>query len=281
MTRRTIAHISDLHFGRTNPVVADALVEDLHRDPPDVLVNSGDFTQRARQGQYKAAADYIRRLPGPQINVPGNHDIPLYDIFRRFLAPLNRFRRWITADPFPTYRDDGLIVIGINTARSLTWKGGRISQEQISELDRKLSDVPESAHKVIVTHHPFIPPPGEEGAGVDLVGRAEAALEVLERHRVDLLLAGHLHHGYTGDVRSHYPSSGYAIIVAQAGTAISNRVRYEPNGYNRITIDEERMCIGVRYWDGETFTAGEQTLYRKRDGLWRPDASQDSGSTPQ
>jgi len=262
-------------------MVAEALVEDLQKNPPTVLVNSGDFTQRAREAQYRSAAAYIRRLPSPQINVPGNHDIPLYDIFRRFFSPLDRFRRWISDDPFPTYRDEGLLVIGINTARSLTWKSGRISEEQIGELDRRLSEVPESVHKVIVTHHPFLPPPGEQGTGVNLVGRAEMSLEVLERYRVDLLLAGHLHHGYTGDVRSHYPSSKHAIIVAQAGTAISNRIRHEPNGYNVITLNEDRMCITVRYWNGTSFKAGEQTVYLKKRGLWTPDPASVADSSSQ
>src|SRR5690625_7202909 len=125
-------------------MVAEALVEDLQKNPPTVLVNSGDFTQRAREAQYRSAAAYIRRLPSPQINVPGNHDIPLSDIFRRFFSPLERFRRWISDDPFPTYRDERLLVMGINTTRSLTWKSARITEEPIGALAGPMPEISRS-----------------------------------------------------------------------------------------------------------------------------------------
>src|SRR3954471_6899322 len=128
---RTIAHISDLHFGRIDPPVVEALAADLAAHKPDLLVVSGDFTQRARAGQYKAAAEFLKRLPKPQLVVPGNHDIPMYDWFflPRFLAPLRNYRRYITRDLRPFYQDDELVVLGINTARSLTHKSGWINDE--------------------------------------------------------------------------------------------------------------------------------------------------------
>src|SRR5436190_16940942 len=92
---RTIAHISDLHFGRLDPPVAEGLVADLADRKPSLLVVSGDFTQRAREGQFRAAADFLKRLPTPQLLVPGNHDIPLYNLIRRFFFPLDRYRRII------------------------------------------------------------------------------------------------------------------------------------------------------------------------------------------
>jgi 3',5'-cyclic AMP phosphodiesterase CpdA len=113
---RTIAHISDVHFGRTDPAVVEGLVQDLSSRHPSVLVVSGDFTQRARARQYRAAAEFLKRLPTPQLVVPGNHDIPLYDIIRRFFFPLNRYRKYITKDLRPVYQDEELFVLGINTA---------------------------------------------------------------------------------------------------------------------------------------------------------------------
>src|SRR5205823_5980198 len=103
---RTIAHISDLHFGRVDPRVADGLADELSHRQPTVLVVSGDFTQRARPSQYRAARDYLKRLPQPQVVVPGNHDVPMYDVVRRFLSPLSRYRHYITRDLEPCYRDD-------------------------------------------------------------------------------------------------------------------------------------------------------------------------------
>lgn len=265
---KTLAHISDLHFGKEDPQVAEALVEDLHRLQPELVINSGDFTQRARRSQFKTAAEFIKRLPKPQINIPGNHDIPLFDVARRFLNPLERFRQYITDELFPKYLDEKLLVLGINTARSFTWKSGRISIPQIQEMERTLSSLPESVFKVIVTHHPFIPPPGDEETGVDLVGRAKRALEVLERCDVDLLLAGHLHHGYTGDIRTYYPSSKRSIIVAQAGTAISHRVRHEPNGYNCIRLKKGCIEVEVRRWNDTAFSEAGKITFSHENGRW-------------
>ncbi len=274
-TMKTIAHISDLHFGTEDRQVAEGLVKDLHRIQPELVINSGDFTQRARRSQYKSAADYMKRLPRPQLSVPGNHDIPLFDIFRRFLSPLGRYKYYISDELLPRYVDDDLTVLGIDTTRSLTWKSGRISLDQIEEMERILSSLPPSNFKIVVTHHPFLPPPGQEDTGIDIVGRAGSALEVLERCEVDLLLAGHLHHGYTGDVRAYYPSSQRAIIVAQAGTAISNRVRHEPNGYNIIRLKDEYIGIEVRRWSGSdnTFTEADTIEFTLQGGQWISDVT--------
>jgi 3',5'-cyclic AMP phosphodiesterase CpdA len=274
---KKIAHISDLHFGREDGTVAVGLIEDLDRMEPDVLVNSGDFTQRARNSQFRAASGFMKQLPYPMINVPGNHDIPLFDVIRRFLRPLERYKRYITEDLFPLHCEDDVAVLGINTARSLTWKSGRISFSQIEKMERILSELPESIFKIVVTHHPFIPPPGQENTGVKLVGRAGHALKVLESCNVDLLLAGHLHHGYTGDIRTFYPSSKRSIIVAQAGTAISNRVRHEPNGYNFIRLEPGRIGIEVRRWDENkrTFNEAGNVAFIREEGWWLPHPSED------
>ncbi len=267
---KTIAHISDLHFGTEDSKIADGLVKELQQLQPTVVVNSGDFTQRARKSQFRSAADYMKQLPKPQISIPGNHDIPLFDVFRRFISPLGRFKNYITDDMFPRYVDDNLTIMGINTARSLTWKSGRISTDQIDELQKILSGLPKNHFKIIVTHHPFIPPPGQENTGVTLVGRATKALKIIEQNNVDLLLAGHLHQGYTGDIRTFYPSSDRAIIVAQAGTAISRRVRYEPNGYNVIRWEYGRIEIEVRRWEAaeSSFTQAGKCVFVQQEEQW-------------
>src|SRR5262245_42805072 len=135
---RTIAHISDLHFGRLDRPVAEALVADLAERKPSLLVISGDLTQRARERQFKAAAEYLKRLPQPQLVVPGNHDVPLYDVIARFFSPLERYRRIISSDLRPLFRDDEMAVLGINTARSFTHKSGWISEEQLLDIKQRV-----------------------------------------------------------------------------------------------------------------------------------------------
>jgi 3',5'-cyclic AMP phosphodiesterase CpdA len=267
---RTIAHISDLHFGTEIAEVAEGLRADLTANPPSLVVVSGDLTQRARSGQFALAKAYLATLPQPQLVIPGNHDVPLYDVFRRFLAPLTRYRRYISDELDPVYDDGELCVVGINTARSLTWQNGRISLEQIDTLRERLA-ASRALHKVVVTHHPFIPPPASDSrqGGIDLVGRATRAMQVLDACQVDLLLAGHLHHGYSGDTRTQYPAAHRAIIAAQAGTAISGRIRGDPNGYNRITLDGDLLAIEMRAWrDGKFATLRVTEYFRGAQG-WR------------
>lgn len=266
---RLLAHISDLHFGTEQAPIAAGLIEDLHAVKPHLVVVSGDLTQRARAAQFRAARDYLKLLPAPQLIVPGNHDVPLYDVTRRFLAPLSRYRKLITPDLAPWFEDDEMAVLGINTARSFTWKSGRISHEQIKGMRGRLENVGRTKFKVVVTHHPFIPPPGEEGASVDLVGRAGVALRVIDHHCVDLLLAGHLHLGYTGDIRAYYPATKRSIVVAQAGTAISRRVRHEPNAYNLISLDGETLRIEVRVWEQQRFHRSSVIEYGLHKDEWQ------------
>jgi len=271
---RTIAHISDLHFGRIDMSVAEGLVADLATRKPTVLVNSGDFTQRGRSGQYRAAAALMTRLPRPQICVPGNHDIPLFDVIRRFLWPLDRYRKFITPDLRPVYQDDELLVIGMNSARSFTWslngfwKDGRLSEEQLHDIELRSAALPAEVFKVVVTHHPFIPPPHERLHGI--IHGAPRALAEMERHGIDMLLAGHLHMGYSGDVRTHHEGVLRSILSVQAGTATSTRRRGEPNAYNWITIDPpDRVTIEVRAWDGNKFVVSSTLQLERHDGNWR------------
>lgn len=266
---RTIAHLSDLHFGTENREMAEALLENLRALSPSLVVISGDLTQRAKTREFEAASAWLAQIPVPSLVVPGNHDVPLYNVVRRFAAPLNRYLRHISADLNPFYRDEEMAVLGINTARSLTWKSGRISPEQIRKIRSKMGGIAGEEFKILVTHHPFIPPPGEGGAGIDLVGRAARALPVIDACEVDLLLAGHLHHGYTGDVRTYYPATKRSVIVVQAGTAISRRIRSEPNAYNLITLEANRISVSVRVWQGDDFEPTTRTVYRLFEEEWR------------
>lgn len=265
----TLAHISDLHFGVAVPTVTEGLLRQLAARPPSLVVVSGDLTQRARAGQFAAARAFLDRLPSPHLVVPGNHDVPLYDVIRRFGSPLGRYRRQIQEDLDPVYRDEQVLVAGVNTARSLTWKSGRISREQIAQLAERLATAGPRL-KVVVTHHPFIPSPLSPGAGIDL-GRAAQALAVLEQFKVDLLLAGHLHHGYAGDTRTHFASATRSIISVQAGTAISRRVRHEPNAFNWITLSPDEMQVETQVWDGRAFQPSRRTRYLRHDGAWLPE----------
>jgi 3',5'-cyclic AMP phosphodiesterase CpdA len=265
---RRIVHISDLHFGTELPDVAEGLLRDIEGHARHLLVVSGDLTQRARRGQFAKARAFLDRIPLPRIVVPGNHDIPLYNVVARFGWSLANYRGYITPDLCPKFSDDELAVAGVNTARPNRWKDGRIEKEQIEELWTYFHQQPATKFKILVAHHPFIPPNNDPQA--TLVDGAKAALRMLESSGCHLILAGHLHLAYTGDVRPHHVEIKRSILVAQAGTAISHRRRDEPNAYNLIAIDGDLLRIEVRAWSGREFKGTGAEEFKQTEIGWTP-----------
>jgi 3',5'-cyclic AMP phosphodiesterase CpdA len=241
----TLAHISDLHFGTEDAAMADRLVEELHALEPRLMIVSGDLTQRARRAQFRAARAYLDRLPTPLLVVPGNHDIPLYDIGRRMLSPMGRYRSMISDDLDPSHLEDDLAVLGLNTTRPQRWKEGSISARQVALIGEVFGRAATDAHRVVVTHHPFIPPP--EFPRMIVVHGQSAALPAIRAARVEVLLAGHLHLGYAGMMEG-----GPGLLSVQAGTAISRRRRGQPNAYNVIRLGDG-VVVEPRVWDGQGF----------------------------
>lgn len=244
---RTLVHLSDLHFGRVDPALLDPLRDLVHRIAPTAVVVSGDLTQRAKSEEFEQARAWLDTLPDPQIIVPGNHDISLYNVFRRFVLPLDRYKRYITDDLDPVYIDDEIAVLGVNTARSLTFKDGRVNKEQVAKIRETLSGLDPKLTRVVVTHHPFDLPQGSEER--DLVDRAGMAMDVFKDLGVDLLMAGHLHLSHAGNTQARYKISEYAALVVQAGTATSTRGRGEVNSFNVIRIERERIEVDRYGWD--------------------------------
>ena len=269
---RTLVHLSDLHFGRVDAALIAPLTALVAEIAPDVLVVSGDLTQRARSTEFIAARTFLDTLPTPQIVVPGNHDISLHNLFNRFLRPLAKFRRHITDDLEPLYIDAEIAVAGVNTARSLTIKDGRINAAQMTRLRTRLAEVPSEVIKVIVTHHPFDLPHTYDSD--ELVGRADAALQAFSSCGADLLLAGHLHASHAGTTAARYRIEGYAALAVQAGTATSTRGRGETNSFNVIRITTQKIVIERMAWLQEAgrFELAETSMFLREGSRWMPHA---------
>ncbi|WP_159015830.1 metallophosphoesterase family protein [Cognatiluteimonas profundi] len=268
---RTIAHLSDLHFGRTDPEVLEPLLAAVATVNPDVVAVSGDLTQRARESQFIQARAFLDRLPSPQIVIPGNHDVPLYDVMRRFVAPLARFRRHVTAEREPFYQDDEIAIVGISTARSLTFKGGRINIDQVESIASRFSGLDPSVVRVLVTHHPF-DVPAHVGAS-ELVGRASMAMRAFAEAGVDLFLSGHLHHSHHSNTAERYGIDGHAALVVQSGTSTSTRGRGEANAFNVIRVSATSMTVEVWNWqrDRAAFLPGRISGFRRSPTGWSPE----------
>jgi 3',5'-cyclic AMP phosphodiesterase CpdA len=265
-----IAHLSDLHFGREDPRLVDALVEDVERLRPDLVAVSGDLTQRARDREFASARAFLNRMAVPRLVVPGNHDIPLFDVLRRFARPLSRYRAYIGEETNPFVATAQFAVMGVNTARSNVWKNGRVSAGQIDAIRARFCPLPPEVFKVLVAHHPFLPPPDDPTPA--LVGRGKEALEVAEACGVDVILSGHLHRGFTGDIRAHHVTIRRSILVAQAGTATSHRTRNEPNGYNLIQFESPHLDFTQLLWDGRRFQPVRGAAYDRVGTDWQPRA---------
>jgi 3',5'-cyclic AMP phosphodiesterase CpdA len=254
---RTIVHLSDLHFGRVNAQVLPPLIDTITRINPDLVAVSGDLTQRARSYQFAEARAFLDRLPQPQLVVPGNHDVPLHNVFARFAQPLTKYRRYITSDLRPFYRDEEIAVLGVNTARSLTIKNGRINRGQLAWMRERLSDLAPEVVRIVVTHHPFDLPAGHNER--DLVGRARMAMETLAGCGADVFLAGHLHVSHTTHSATRYQIKGHSALVVQAGTATSDRGRGEANSFNVVRIDRTHIAVERYAWSPERETFGHTT----------------------
>lgn len=265
---RTLVHLSDLHFGRVDEALLEPLRALVHQIAPDVVVVSGDLTQRAKSEQFEAARAWLDTLPGPQVIVPGNHDISLYNVFRRFVHPLERYKRYITDDLAPAYIDDEIAVLGVNTARSLTFKDGRVNEEQIAQIRERLAGLGTDVTRIVVTHHPFDLP--ESAKEEEVVGRAVEAMKAFAETGVDVLLAGHLHASHAGSTAERYPLADFAALVVQAGTATSTRGRGETNSFNVLRVQSSQVEVDRYGWDvvGQRFQLVSTDKFMRSTNVW-------------
>jgi 3',5'-cyclic AMP phosphodiesterase CpdA len=247
-----IAHISDLHFGYNDPLLVDALRQSLWQIKPDVLAVSGDLVEHATVNEFEQARDFLQSLPKPQIVVPGNHDLPFYNLWLRAIDGLRNFRRYISEDPTPTYVDGQIAVIGFESAHHFPVKGGKITEQQLDSVVQRFSALPDCLIRVLVTHHPFDLP--EPATAKSLIGHSRHAVTRLAPV-VDVLLAGHIHVSSAGSTSSRYGTGDHAMVFVQAGTAVSNRHKGEVNSFNVLhtgrSAEREKQIQIDRYTWGQ------------------------------
>jgi 3',5'-cyclic AMP phosphodiesterase CpdA len=263
---KTIAHLSDLHFGRHDAIAAERLLADISEAPPDITVITGDLTQRARHRQFAAARAFLEKLPRPVVVVPGNHDIPLYDIVERFLGRLARYRRYICSELQPFFADDEIALLGLNTARSATLANGRISYQQAAAIKSVFAEVPAGRLRILAIHHPLAAPVAAGAAAP--VGRAVMARKAMTEAGVRLVLSGHYHRAFSGDLPGSDLVAGGPILFVHAGTAISTRLRGEPNSYNLLRVEPTTVTCIVRAFARNNFSDAETAHYALLGGCW-------------
>jgi 3',5'-cyclic AMP phosphodiesterase CpdA len=238
---RTIAHLSDLHFGNHDPAVA--LRADLLAVRPSLVVVSGDLSQRAFKKQFAQSQEFLEGLPFPRLIVPGNHDVPLFDPWSRAFRPLAVYRANVTDDLFPTFVDDEVAILGLPSARGFTLKNGWLARRELDRARVFFSGVPASTVKIVVTHHPLVRP-GLQWYE-DRQRSARVTTHVFRELGVDAVLSGHLHRSYAKD------HGGIRMI--HAGTATGKKLRGETNAYNVVTVASGLISVAIRRFNGTAF----------------------------
>jgi 3',5'-cyclic AMP phosphodiesterase CpdA len=249
----TLLQISDTHFGTEQQPVMDALEAHVREHGADLLVLSGDVTQRARRMQFAAARHYVRKLErhgiGATLMIPGNHDIPLYNVASRFLSPYANYRRHFGSDLEPVYEDEQALVIGLNTTAPKRHKDGLVNAEQVRSVCERLAASDPAKIRIVVAHQPF-------GAMLpdDLSSLQHGALEALTAWAeagLDIVMGGHIHLPYVLPLRRQYPELAREIWTVQAGTTLSTRLRgRSPNSFNRLRLQaSQSKQVAVERWD--------------------------------
>lgn len=273
-----LLHISDLHFGP--PFLrdrAEAVLELADRVPPDVVVVSGDFTQRAKRRQFEDAASYLERFDVPLVVTPGNHDVPLYRVWERLFSPHALYRELICEELDTVTRLEDATIVALNSTRRLTLDNGRLEREQLEFAARAFEESPDDDLRVVVTHHHLAPPPDFSRDGV--MPRARRALRVFRTLGVELVLAGHMHRAYIGDSLDFFPGGDRenGIVIVQCGTTTSARGRGRErftNSLNYLRSGDGRIDVTHYLWREDTgsFWPHSRHTFGRSPDIWLGDA---------
>jgi 3',5'-cyclic AMP phosphodiesterase CpdA len=264
MTR--LLHLSDPHFGASDPAVAEAFLAHAAGMKPDITLVSGDLTMRARRSELDAARDFVNRLPSPRLVIPGNHDIPLINQpFDRFFHPFGRYQETFGEELEPELVDGNVRIISLNSSRAFgfhaDWSEGRLSKRQLASIRRRLPEPEPGGLRVLMLHHPLLELniPGRE-----VVKPLAGLLRAIEDARVDVVLCGHFHRS---QIHAAGLTDSWRAVISQAPTVCSTRLQGEPQGFHEIRHDGDRLEAAHHiYQDGGFVEAGVSVFSRNGTG---------------
>lgn len=227
-----LLHLSDPHFGTEQPLVVQALQQLVREQAPEVIVLSGDITQRARRAQFQAARAFMDSLgTAPVLTLPGNHDIPLFNVVARLFDPYGGYRRAFGAELAPLVSTDHFFVVGVNTTRWWRHTNGVVSPEQVANVAERLRQARATQLRLVVVHQPVHVLKSSD-VHDRLRGHA-LAIESWAEAGADAVLGGHIHLPYVRALHESVPGLLRRLWCVQAGTALSSRVRGRiPNSVN-------------------------------------------------
>lgn len=252
-----IAHLSDLHCPADNPAQADALVAAVAEAGADLVVVSGDLTRAGRRREFMAAQELLNRFVAPKFVVPGNHDVPVFNAIERVQKPFARFRAAFSPDDLSVIELPGVTVVGLNTATSmqpsLDWSLGWAMPHRIARTVASLKAAAPDAYKIVTCHHPLLPDDADPRRSRTKGG--PEAFRRLAHAGMDMLLHGHLHRQKARMV----VNEGHPVTITGASTALGDRERGEPSGFNLIAVDGRVSQVTAMRWDGLAFVREERS----------------------
>lgn len=265
MTITTIAHLSDLHFGCIDEQIREEVIRELQTFSPTLLVISGDTVQRPSRKFFRAAQEFLARLPMKTLIVPGNHDIPVFNLFLRFYGAFRRYRRYLCCESYPVYTDKNIVVIGMSSPKawSLNFVEGGVHRYEVEHVCTLLRDYSSKYFKVLVIHHPLCAT--ERYPYTQVVRGASYALPLLAEAGVDIILSGHLHRQFV----AVHNTSQYSILLSHTSTTTSTRLRHEPNGYTWMSVSSDTVSFSARSWRGNGFTTVSRETYCRSLTGWQ------------
>lgn len=220
MNSKSILHISDLHFGKINSNVLDSLLTLINTQKIDCVVVTGDLTQRARSHQFLAALEFLKKVKAPVLSVPGNHDVPLYNIIQRLFTPFKKYNKYIKPFSPSLYKDDHMIIAGITTNNVYTVKDGKISKKEIAGLEKTFEENPEQCIRILACHHPVFK--STSNPSISLLQEQVLKLKPL------LILSGHDHQSAVDYIN---PEQKKIPALSQCGN--SNLYSHSPGSQQR------------------------------------------------
>jgi 3',5'-cyclic AMP phosphodiesterase CpdA len=233
-----ILHLSDLHFGRIDQRVLETLERFMqeHKEQIDLTILTGDLTQRARHHEFLAAHGFLASLKSPLFLVPGNHDIPLFNLFQRFFSPYGKFLKYMHPFASNYYDDEKLAVIGLWTTDHLSIQQGIIRSRDFEHAFEKFSQVSPDKIKIIASHHPLLSISHS---------KSRQHLNELLQFKPHLLMWGHEHHA---QVRPFSSQQHLPLLIA-SGTSVSNRTRLQKNSFNYLSLSNDSAKVEIHHFD--------------------------------
>lgn len=232
-----ILQVADTHFGTENDAVCAALTRFVRVQQPDLLLLCGDVTQRATRRQFARARAFLDALALPRmLVVPGNHDIPLWHLGLRLVAPYRRYRAAFGRALEGAVEHADARVVSVNTTRRLRHVDGEIDATHVARVARAFADASATQWRLVVVHQPVAVT--RSGECHNLLHGAEDAVRRWAQAGVDLVLGGHIHLPFVLALTDAWPGLAQPMWAVQAGTATSTRVRPgAPNSVNLLTLE--------------------------------------------